>query len=43
MAAHYGRHADDQWTVKGVHFVQEDNRDEVGAAVSAFVHRLREP
>ena len=28
-------------TVKGSHFVQEDSPDEIGAAVAAFVRRLR--
>jgi haloalkane dehalogenase len=28
-------------TVKGTHFIQEDSPDEIGAAVAAFVRRLR--
>jgi haloalkane dehalogenase len=28
-------------TIKGLHFVQEDSPDEIGAAVAAFVRRLR--
>ncbi len=28
-------------TVRGLHFVQEDSPDEIGAAVSSFVRRLR--
>jgi len=28
-------------TVKGLHFIQEDSPDEIGAAVAAFIRRLR--
>jgi haloalkane dehalogenase len=28
-------------TVSGLHCVQEDSRDEIGAAIAAFVRRLR--
>jgi haloalkane dehalogenase len=28
-------------TIKGLHFVQEDSPDEIGAAVAAFVRQLR--
>jgi len=28
-------------TIKGLHFVQEDSPSEIGAAVAAFVRRLR--
>ena len=28
-------------TVKGVHFIQEDSPDEIGAAIAEFVRRLR--
>jgi haloalkane dehalogenase len=28
-------------TVPGVHFIQEDGPDEIGAAVADFVRRLR--
>jgi haloalkane dehalogenase len=30
-------------TVKGVHFIQEDSPDDIGAAVAQFVRRLRTP
>jgi haloalkane dehalogenase len=30
-------------TVKGVHFIQEDSPDDIGAAVAQFVRRLRMP
>ena len=30
-------------TVDGVHFIQEDSPDEIGAAVAQFVRRLRTP
>ena len=28
-------------TVRGVHFVQEDSPDEIGAAVAKFVRKMR--
>jgi haloalkane dehalogenase len=30
-------------TVKGVHFIQEDSPDDIGAAIAKFVRRLRTP
>src|SRR5262245_23904949 len=30
-------------SVKGIHFIQEDSPDEIGAALRAFVHGLRRP
>ena len=30
-------------TVKGLHFIQEDRPDEIGAAVAEFVRKVREP
>jgi haloalkane dehalogenase len=35
-------HNQDEVTIKGIHFVQEDSPDEIGKAVAAFVKRINE-